>query len=651
MFKAKFAIIVLLSVSFCRAIAQDKLRVDSLIKVLRTDRQDTTKARACYNLMMEYVDADSALAIKYANAGMELARKSHAYKTLGDFQNNLGTFYNFRGERRISDSLINLALKTRLRIKDSLGAAYSLMNLGHNNYDQNDYVNALKYYTEAARIRAKINDKKGLAGSYIWIGNVYYEGIINYPRALEYHGKALQIYKEIGDELGQSYAYSNMANVYMEQKIYDKSLKYNLASLKLKLKLNNVRGIGVLYNNIGNVYFYSGNPGKSLLYYYKSLEIRKSQDDKVGVATSYVNIGNVYLQKNDLKKAEELQLRAVAMSKPLKFKVGLRDAYLSLFAIYNHKKDYPKAIEYFKLHTDYKDSVMNEASARQIAEIQTKYETEKKEERINLLSKQTQIQQLKIDKRNATIIIICCIFIVLAGFAYLFYNRYRLKQAAILQSEVIKQQDIATKGIIEAEENERRRIAGDLHDGVGQLLSATRMNLDILLERLEITDTNNRDLADKTMAMVDESCKEVRTIAHQMMPNVLLKMGLTSALRDFVNKIDSRRLKIVLDAAGLETRLDSSVEIVLYRVIQETVNNVIKHAKASLLDIQLHMEDEEVSVTIEDNGQGFDTTDREKFEGIGLKNIITRVEYLKGTVDISSSPGKGTLVAILIPLT
>ncbi|RYU89270.1 tetratricopeptide repeat protein [Mucilaginibacter terrigena] len=650
MHKLKFALVLLLSFLLSNAFAQDKVRVDSLVKVLKTTKQDTVKAKVYYNLMMEYVDADSALAIKYANSGMALALKSHADKILGNIQNNLGTFYNFRGERRISDSLINLALSTRLRIKDSLGAAYSLMNLGHNNYDQNSYVNALRFYTEAARIRAKINDKKGLAGSYIWIGNVYYEGIINYPRALEYHGKALEIYKELNDELGQSYAYSNMANVYMEQKDYDRSLKYNLASLKLKLKLNNVRGIGVLYNNIGNMYFYSGKPDKALPYYYKSLEIRKSQDDKIGVATSYVNIGNVYLDKNDLAKAQDLMLKAIAISKELNFKVGLRDGYLSLFTIYNRKKDYPKAIEYFKLHTDYKDSTMNEASAKQIAEIQTKYETEKKEERINLLNKQTLIQQLKIDKRNTTIFIICCIFIVFAAFAYLFYNRYRLKQAAILQAEVMRQQDMATKSIIEAEENERRRIAGDLHDGVGQLLSATRMNFDTLLERLNIADTETRELADKTMAMVDESCKEVRTIAHQMMPNVLLKLGLTSALRDFVNKIDSHRLKIVLDVAGLANRLDSSIEIVLYRVIQETVNNVIKHAKASLLDIQLQMEGDEVSVTIEDNGRGFDTSDKEKFEGIGLKNIITRVEYLKGTVDISSSPGKGTLVAILIPL-
>jgi two-component system NarL family sensor kinase len=189
-----------------------------------------------------------------------------------------------------------------------------------------------------------------------------------------------------------------------------------------------------------------------------------------------------------------------------------------------------------------------------------------------------------------------------------------------------------------------------LHDGVGQLFSAVRMNLSSLMERVVLINADEQALAEKTLAMVDESCKEVRTIAHQMMPNILLKTGLASAIKDFVNKIDSQHLKINLEAYGLDERLDNNVEIVLYRVVQECVNNVIKHSKANRLDINLTREERDISVTIEDNGVGFNTADKLKFEGIGLKNIITRVKYLKGSVDISSDQNKGTLVAIYIPL-
>jgi signal transduction histidine kinase len=135
-----------------------------------------------------------------------------------------------------------------------------------------------------------------------------------------------------------------------------------------------------------------------------------------------------------------------------------------------------------------------------------------------------------------------------------------------------------------------------------------------------------------------------------MMPNALIKSGLVSALRDFINKIPSEKLKISLETKGIDKGLESTTETVLYRVIQESVNNVIKHAEATALDILLLCDEKEITVSIEDNGKGFNTGDKGKFSGIGLKNMISRVEFLKGTVDISSSPGKGTLVAIFIPL-
>ncbi len=134
------------------------------------------------------------------------------------------------------------------------------------------------------------------------------------------------------------------------------------------------------------------------------------------------------------------------------------------------------------------------------------------------------------------------------------------------------------------------------------------------------------------------------------MPNALLKKNLSSAIRDFVDKMDKKSLEVHLYTEGLDEKLDSNVETVLYRVIQECVNNVIKHAEASTLDISVTKDGQSISATIEDNGKGFDINDQEKIAGIGLKNILTRVNYLKGTVDFDSAPGKGTLVALHIPL-
>src|SRR5690606_17676752 len=132
-----------------------------------------------------------------------------------------------------------------------------------------------------------------------------------------------------------------------------------------------------------------------------------------------------------------------------------------------------------------------------------------------------------------------------------------------------------------AEEKERRRIAGDLHDGVGQLLSAALLNLKQFSKGLVSSESIKTDTVEDAIKMVEDSYDEMRSISHQMMPNALVKFGLVSAVREFVNKIDGNVIKISLGVSGLDERLESQKETVLYRVIQECVNNVIKHAKAT----------------------------------------------------------------------
>ena len=153
----------------------------------------------------------------------------------------------------------------------------------------------------------------------------------------------------------------------------------------------------------------------------------------------------------------------------------------------------------------------------------------------------------------------------------------------------------------------------------------------------------------KVVSLIDESCKEVRSVSHNMMPNALLKSGLASAVREFIHQIDTRVLKVNLYAEGLNERIDANIETVLYRVIQECVNNVIKHADANQLDISLIKDNDGIAATIEDNGKGFNSKDKTNFGGLGLKNIETRILFLKGTVEWDSQIGKGTLIAIHVP--
>jgi signal transduction histidine kinase len=182
------------------------------------------------------------------------------------------------------------------------------------------------------------------------------------------------------------------------------------------------------------------------------------------------------------------------------------------------------------------------------------------------------------------------------------------------------------------------------------MMSAAKMNLSVFENELPFSSEQQRASFENVISLVDESCREIRSVSHQMMPNALLKRGLASAVKEFIDKIDARVIRVSLHTEGLDERIDKNTETVLYRVIQECVNNVMKHAQATQLDISIIKDQDGISASIEDNGKGFDSGSRQHFEGIGIKNILSRINYLRGTVEFDSSPGKGTLVAIHVPV-
>ena len=219
-----------------------------------------------------------------------------------------------------------------------------------------------------------------------------------------------------------------------------------------------------------------------------------------------------------------------------------------------------------------------------------------------------------------------------------------------MQAELAKQQEAATIAILTAEEKERKRIASDLHDGVGQLMTAAWLNLQAVSDQNRGGDEAFSNLLGKTMLLVNESMKEVRAVSHNMMPNALLKKGLVNAIKEFIHQLDAAIISINLQADGLQQTFASHTETILYRVIQESVNNVIKHAGASRLDISILHDATGIDILIEDNGKGFNVQEAlQKDNGLGLQNIVSRIHYLQGTVDWDSSPGNGTVVSIHIP--
>ena len=239
---------------------------------------------------------------------------------------------------------------------------------------------------------------------------------------------------------------------------------------------------------------------------------------------------------------------------------------------------------------------------------------------------------------------------------FLIYSNLRNRQLLAIQQDELQQQRIrelekdrqlvAVDSMLKGQEEERSRLAKDLHDGLGGLLSGVKFSLSNIKDNLMVTP-DSMAVFERSLDMIDTSIKELRRVAHNMMPEMLTKFGLDEALKEYCNTVNATKLlDVKYHSVGMNTRLDKSIEIIAYRIIQELLNNILKHASASEAFVQLVRETNRLNVIVEDNGKGFDTSLLENSKGAGWLNIRSRVEYSKGQIDIHSEKGKGTLVNI-----
>jgi len=298
--------------------------------------------------------------------------------------------------------------------------------------------------------------------------------------------------------------------------------------------------------------------------------------------------------------------------------------------LYEQTHDYQQAVIYLKKRQELNSPDVKKHS-KTVEELQTKYEITQREDQVFQ-------QKYEIIKRNYWVAGACGGLLLMVVLGSVYYKQTQLKE-----------RNIAMQAIIDTEESERNRIAQDLHDSVSQTMSAAKFNLMVIGSELPFANYEQRKQFEKAISLVDDSFKEVRTISHNMMPWALHKTGLAQVVKQFIENISTGAISINFFSRGFEEPFDGKTEIILYRVLQESVNNVMKHAEASSIDISLIRDAMGISLTIEDNGKGFDTTRPEIYQGMGLSNLRARVNFLNGKLELDSRPGKGTLVSIYIP--
>lgn len=587
---------------FFTSLSQDQT-IDRLRAVISSAATDDEKLTAYIQLSGKLSLISFNETIKIAERGIELAAKRKDSLAYAELSRNMGTAYYFKGEYEKAATLYFTAARIYEQAGKEQPLAYVFNDIAKLYRKNRDLKRAGQNYEKALSIFRSLKDSSGIQMILNESGVVYeYQG--NYTEALKRYNASLQIAKRLNDEIGKSWCYSFIAGVNVLQSDYESAENYNLQSLAIRQKLNDTFAITLSFSDLGVMYSAWNKPERANYYFEQSNKIA----DKMG------------------------------------YKELLSNNYAEMSKLANVTGNYKSALDYFTWHTQLKDSIFTSQKNRQVEELSTLYETNKREQQI-------QGQQLTIKKRNSLIVVILIMSTLALLVVFLLYNRYKWKQQTRMQIEILKQQELAAKSILEAEEKERSRIAKDLHDGVGQMMSAARMNLSSFYNHLQIKNNTEDQSLLNIIQLVDDSCKEVRAVSHSMMPAALLSKGLPDAVEELVSKINGTALQVSFHSEGFNSRFDSNTETIVYRVIQECVNNTIKHAGATELDIALIFETDIISVTIEDNGKGFSyNQSNEEEEGIGLKNIRSRIQFLKGTVDFDTAPGRGTLVAIHVPV-
>ncbi|RYY90033.1 MAG: tetratricopeptide repeat protein [Chitinophagaceae bacterium] len=603
------------------------------------------------------------IAMAYNNIGF-------VYKDIGDYEKAVGYFLS--------------ALKIYEALNRPQVIAMSYNNLGMVFFRKKDYPQTIEYHAKALDIQRRINDRDGMGISLLGSVSAFTE-MGEYAKALPYAQEALRIYTELKD--GRQLAQTNktIGDLYFKQDRFAESLPYFQAALQFDQHSGNKRSLPTSYITTALAFVRlrdliharplidsatvlvqaSGNAQdrKSLLEVEAEYHQRKGDYERaLEFAQEWAKQKDALLNEANVKSLNDLKVRYETARKEAAIALLQKDNAIQALQIRNQRLELAEQLyqlsqnELALSRADLllaRNQLLLEGQRKNI--LQQRFDSTQRVRDIRDLRKQTEVQgleirnrQLQLSRRNTIIGGMAATLLLVALLGYSFYRRRQLAAEARLQATILQQQELATKAILEAEEGERQRIAKDLHDGVGQMMSAAKMNLSALAHRLQLQQPEQAADYDRIISLVDESCREVRTVSHNMMPNALLKNSLGAAVREFIDKIDHKALQVHLYTEGLDERLDGNIETVLYRVIQECVNNVIKHSGAHTLDIAIVRDDTELTATVEDNGRGFDTA--LAADGIGLRNIRTRVEYLKGAVEFDSQPGRGTVVSIHVPL-
>jgi signal transduction histidine kinase len=621
---------------------------DSLETRLKTWLKETERVSILSELCWQFRRVDQTKALNYGKQAVILARESTDKPGLSKSLNDLSIIYMDRTELDTAIILLNQALEIRKELKDSIGEAAVYNKLGIIYQNKQDLASALSNALKALDLFEKMNMQPHVRTTMNNIGIIHFN-LHNYDKSIAIHSELLKLRTEAGDDYGIGQTMVNIGNVRCGKGDSLMGINYYQQASSIFRRLDKKEELGVVLINLAAHQNIRGQYSEARKNLEEGIAIRRASNNPKEICSALILLGELNVATKQYKQARENLSEALKISRQYQLPVE-SVCYEKLAVMYRGLKNADSVYHYFFKFAEMSTATYDANLKSEVAELQTKYETAKKEQSIISLSHQNTVQQLSLFRQRLYFGGGALVLLLSGVFAWQYQRTKRFKEKIRHELKLKEEQDRAARAVIETELNERRRIAAELHDGVIQTFAAAKLNLSGIHSSVNFSNPAQEKVYHNSMSLIEEGCTELRTISHTMMPEVLLKKGLPEALRELVNRIDRSIIVMHLSIYGLDQRLDSSIETSVYRIIQECISNTLKHSGAARMDIQLNIDGSNLDVTIEDNGKGFDTSRMDQAEGIGLQNIRSRINLLSGHFEVDSKPGSGTLFTITLPL-
>ena len=615
--------------------------IDSLKIKLNEKIDDATKAKVLGDLTWYYKESSIDSALKYGKLGLDFIKKINNKPALAQQYSDVAGVYLIKGDTKLSEEYYKNSLNIRREIKDTIGVAKINANLMafYTKYRQPD--SAMVYGLKAMEI---FEDKGILNYANILKSNLasLHRSLRNYQKALDYNFEILEYSKKIKDIQLTSNIYTNIATAYSALNKVDNAIEYYKLSIETSKKIKNYHNLSIALSSLSSIYFELDDIKKGISTAEEALKYQEFLNSELEIASLNSMLGEKYFGISQFKKAKKYFLNALPYYEKNINKERVARIYNFLSIIYGIENN-KKLVLLYKIKSDsLSEAYFDEKSSKELVELEVKYQSEKKEKELLQTRTEKAETELSLAKTQKWIYILIGSLVL----ALLLFFGISQRNKRKTQEKIVKQKEKGFRAIIDAQEEERSKIARELHDGVVQQIGSVILKSRNLFSKNNLIDEKE---SQDVLKSLENSNQDLRNISHQMMPRALKELGIIPALNDLLEgSLALSNIKYSLEHFNIDERLSQKIEITIYRITQELINNIIKHSKADEVSVQLFNTNNTIILIVEDNGVGFSSQKSKK--GIGLLNISSRLDLVNGDVNFEPSPKSGTLVTIKIPL-